>query len=59
MPIIPTAIRGTFEMLPADKIFPRPAKVGVSFGKPIYPDNMDYDEIVKKLHAAVSAMLQE
>jgi len=59
VPIIPTAIRGTFEMLPADKLFPRPAKVGVSFGKPIYPDNMDYDEIVKKLHAAVSAMLQE
>jgi hypothetical protein len=46
-------------MLPPDRAFPRPAKVDVSFGKPIHPDNMDYEEIVKKLHAAVISLLQE
>ena len=59
VPIIPTAIRGTFEMLPPDKTFPRPAKVSVSFGKPIYLQDLGYDEIVKKLHAEVSKLLQE
>jgi long-chain acyl-CoA synthetase len=59
VPIIPTAIHGTFEMLPPDKTFPRPAKVGVSFGKPIYPGNMDYDEIVKKLREEVLKLLAE
>jgi long-chain acyl-CoA synthetase len=59
VPVIPTAIRGTFEMLPPDKTFPRPAKVSVSFGKPVYPGTMDHDEIVKKLQAEVSKLLQE
>jgi long-chain acyl-CoA synthetase len=59
VPIIPTAIHGTFEMLPPDKTFPRPAKVSVSFGKPIYPGNMDYDEIVKRLREGVLRMMGE
>jgi len=59
VPIVPTAIHGTFEMLPPDKTFPRPVAVRVSFGKPIYPGNMDYDEIVKKLRGEVVKMMGE
>ncbi len=59
VPIIPAAIRGTFEMLPPDRMFPRPAKVNVSFGKPIHPKEMDYDEIVKRLRQEVVMMLGE
>jgi long-chain acyl-CoA synthetase len=53
MPIIPAAISGTYEMLAAGTKFPRPTKVSVTFGKPIYPGDMDYDGIVKKLREEV------
>ncbi len=59
VPIIPAAIHGTFEMLPSDKSFPRPAAVRVSFGKPIYPGTMDYDEIIKRLREEVVKLLAE
>ena len=57
MPVIPVAIQGTFAMLPRDRSFPRPAKVSISFGKPIHPGTMDYDEIVKRLREEVVKMM--
>jgi hypothetical protein len=36
---------------------PRPAKISVSFGTPVYPDGKDYDEIVKELYEKVVKML--
>jgi long-chain acyl-CoA synthetase len=57
IPLVPVAIRGTYEMLPTGGKFPRPAKVAVSFGKPVYPENKDYDEIVKRLYQEVVKML--
>jgi long-chain acyl-CoA synthetase len=59
VPIVPAAISGTFAMLPPNRMFPRPAKVSVSFGKPIYPKETDYDEIVKRLRQEVLMMLGE
>jgi long-chain acyl-CoA synthetase len=59
IPIVPAAIRGTYDMLPAGVKVPKPAKVDVTFGKPIYPDGMDYDEIVKKLYEEVVKLLEE
>jgi 1-acyl-sn-glycerol-3-phosphate acyltransferase len=59
MPIVPAGINGTYEMLAAGKKFPRPAKVSVTFGKPIYPGNLDYDGIVKKLYGDVAGLLGE
>ncbi|HSQ78719.1 MAG TPA: 1-acyl-sn-glycerol-3-phosphate acyltransferase, partial [Nitrospirota bacterium] len=57
IPVVPVAINGTYEMLAAGKKFPRPAKISVSFGKPIYPGGMDYDGIVKKLYKEVVGLL--
>ena len=57
IPLVPVAIRGTYEMLPTGGKFPRPSKVTVSFGKPVYPGNKDYDEIVKTLYQEVVKML--
>ena len=57
LPVVPVAISGTYEMLPSGRLFPRPAKVSVSFGKPITPEGKDYDEIVKQLHREVTALL--
>ncbi len=59
VPVIPAAIRGTFEMLPPDRAFPRPAKVSVSFGKAIHPEKMDYDEIVQTLYEETVKMMGE
>ena len=59
VPLVPVAITGAYEMLASGKRFPRPSKIQVSFGKPLYPGSMDYDGIVKKLHAEVTALFEE
>lgn len=58
IPIVPVAISGTYAMMPAGRLFPRPARVRVSFGNPIQPAGRDYDEIVKALYAEVVKMLE-
>ncbi|MGE5172667.1 MAG: AMP-binding protein [Betaproteobacteria bacterium] len=58
IPLVPVAIRGTYEMLPPGRSFPRPAKIVVSIGKPIYPDGKEYDEIVKTLYYEVVKLLE-
>lgn len=45
VPIIPVVIDGSFEALPSGKIFPRPKKIKLTYLKPIYPDDMTYDEL--------------
>jgi len=57
IPIVPVAIRGTYEMLPSGRRFPKPGKVRVTFGKPVYPQARDYDGIVKAVYADIVAML--
>ena len=42
VPIVPVAIRGTFELLPKTTLAPRPGRVDVIIGTPI--DTADYDE---------------
>jgi long-chain acyl-CoA synthetase len=59
IPIVPAAINGTYQMMASGKSFPRPVKVTVSFGKPIYPGDLDYDGIVKKLYEEVVKLLGE
>ena len=57
VPVIPVAITGTYEMLPVGGRFPRPSKVTVSFGKPVYPGDRDYDGVVKKLYEEVVELM--
>ncbi len=59
LPVVPVAIKGTYEMLAPGKKFPRPARVSVTFGKPIHPGDRDYDGIVKRLHEEVVELLGE
>ncbi len=58
IPIVPVAIQGTYEMLPAGGRFPRPAKLDVFFGKPIDPGGKDYDEITNALYQKITELLE-
>jgi len=59
VPIVPVAIRGTYEMLAPGRKFPMPAKVTVAFGKPIFPGDRDYDGIVNDIYEKVVEMMGE
>jgi long-chain acyl-CoA synthetase len=58
IPLVPVAITGTYEMLPSGKFFPKPVKVRMSIGNPLYPGDKDYDEIVKRLYEEVVKLLK-
>ena len=57
IPIVPVAITGTYEMMPSGRLFPKPGRVSVSFGRPVLPAGKDYDGIVKELYGEVVKML--
>lgn len=54
VPIVPAMIDGTFEAMPAGKLFPRPAKVRLKYLSPVYPDGLSYDEINERVKKAIS-----
>ncbi|MBI5198934.1 MAG: AMP-binding protein [Nitrospirae bacterium] len=66
VPLVPTLIDGTFEVLPRGSFFPKFRKIIVTIGKPISPqkidftqktENMDdYEWIVSKLKDSISEM---
>ena len=58
VPLVPVAISGTYQMMASGKLFPRPAKVTVSIGKPVHPGEKDYGEIVRSLHEEVAILLK-
>lgn len=59
LPIIPVVIDGSFEALQSGKIIPRPKKIKVSYLKPIYPDEISYDEITKKVKKAIEEEIEK
>jgi long-chain acyl-CoA synthetase len=52
VPVVPMAVSGCFEALPAGRRFPRPARLRVEFGEPIMPPFQDGPE-------SIAAMLEE
>ena len=59
VPLVPVALTGTYAMMRAGKLFPRPARVGVTIGKPVFPGDRTYDEIVQALHGDVGHLLKD
>jgi long-chain acyl-CoA synthetase len=67
VPLVPALIEGTFEVLARGAIRPKLRKVKVTFGKPIYPADIDftnkpantdhYDWIVAKLKEVILKMM--
>jgi len=66
IPLVPTLIEGTYEVLPRGAIRPKLRKIRVIFGRPIYseeinffekPGNMDdYEWIISKLRNIIIEM---
>ncbi len=53
VPVIPVVIDGSFEALKAGKLFPKPAKIRITFLEPIYPENLSFDEIAMLTREAI------
>ncbi|MFN7065648.1 MAG: AMP-binding protein [Aquificaceae bacterium] len=56
VPIVPVAIRGTYEAMSLYDKLPKPKKIKVLFGKPIYPDGKSYEDIVEEVRREVETM---
>lgn len=41
VPIIPAYVGGTFESMPRGASFVKPSRITITFGEPIYPENLD------------------
>ncbi len=59
VPVVPVAIIGTYEVMSVKDMFPKPKKVKVVLGKPIYPDKLSYEEITEKTKSEVARLLEE
>lgn len=57
VPIVPVIIDGSFEALPSGKIFPRPRKIKLTYLKPIYPQNMTYDELTNLVKRTIEEQM--
>ncbi len=53
IPVVPVVLDGTFEAMPAGKLFPRPAPVIIKYLDPIYPKGLSYDELISKVKKAI------
>jgi long-chain acyl-CoA synthetase len=53
IPVVPVVLDGTFEAMPAGKLFPRPAPVIIKYLDPIYPKGLSYNELISKVKKAI------
>jgi long-chain acyl-CoA synthetase len=44
IPVVPALIEGTFEALPRGRVRPRFSKIRLSFGRPLYPGEVDFSK---------------
>lgn len=57
VPVVPTAIQGTYRMLAPGRVLPRPAKITITFGKPVHPGDLDCAGFVNLLQNEVEKLL--
>ncbi len=58
VPVVPVALKGTYEVMSIYDKFPKPKKIEVIFGKPVYPDDKSYDEILKEVRKIIEKELK-
>ena len=59
VPIVPTAIVGTYQSMSIRDRFPKPTKIKVVFGKPVYPKGKSLEDIVQEVRAQVESLLDQ
>jgi long-chain acyl-CoA synthetase len=61
VPMVPVAIRGTYEVWPRNSMRIRPGRVEIRIGKPLHPGDAStadlYQSDINQLHAAVAKLL--
>ena len=58
-PVIPTALIGTYEVMSVNDTFPKPRKIRIVMGNPLYPEGLSYDEIVERTQKEVERLIKE
>ncbi len=58
VPVVPVAIKGTYEAMSIYHKIPRPKRIEVIFGKPVYPEGKSYEEIVEEVKREVERLLK-
>ncbi|MFI5058287.1 MAG: AMP-binding protein [Candidatus Acidiferrales bacterium] len=56
VPVVPIRLRGFEKILPRHARWPRPARVEISFGPPLYLKGQDYTALAKQVEEAVLAL---
>jgi long-chain acyl-CoA synthetase len=59
IPVVPTVLDGTFESMPAGRLFPRPSPVVIKYLAPIYPEGLSYDELTEKVREAIEQEMRK
>lgn len=58
VPIVPIAIKGAYEAMPAGRWLPKPFRhIDVTFLPPVYPGDESYDDLAERVQAAVAGQL--
>ncbi len=58
-PILPAWLYGTDRALPLGKVIPRPRRVGVRFGPPVWPGQESEEELLSRLRSALLALREQ
>lgn len=58
VPVVPVVLQGTFEAMPAGRIFPKREKIVVKYLKPVYPGVESYDELSDRVKHVILSELQ-
>ncbi|MGL4969207.1 MAG: lysophospholipid acyltransferase family protein, partial [Fusobacteriaceae bacterium] len=48
VPVVPFGIKGAYELFPANEKFPKSGEVELKFFQKFHPEDMSYEEIIKK-----------
>ncbi|MDW8067002.1 MAG: AMP-binding protein [Aquificaceae bacterium] len=57
VPVVPVAIKGTYESMSLRDKFPKPTKIEVIFGKAVLPEGKSYEDIMQEVRRELEKLL--
>ena len=57
VPVVPLAIRGSYEAMPSGAVLPRPGSIDIIVCDPVYPQGKDYDQICSEVRSAIAGRI--